>query len=58
MEPSEIEAYVDAVMAEFMPVLRDAVDTWARLGVTVPTPQELAELLIEETFGPSSDDGQ
>jgi hypothetical protein len=60
MEQEEIEAYVDAVMVEFMPVLRDAVDTWARLGVEVPTPKELIDALMEEAFGRSdaTDAGQ
>ena len=53
MEPEEIEAYVDAVMVEFMPVLRAAVDTWARLDLVAPAPRELVELLIEAVFGPS-----
>lgn len=59
MTPEEIKAYVDAVMVEFMPVLRAAVATWARLGVVAPAPEELVDRLIEEAFGKtrSVDDG-
>lgn len=51
--PEEITAYVDAVMVEFMPVLRAAVATWERLGVVAPAPEELVEMLIDRAFGPS-----
>lgn len=53
MKPDENAAYVDAVMAEFMPVLRAAVNIWARLGVVAPAPEDLVERLIEGAFGPS-----
>lgn len=47
MDPDAIDEYVDAVIAEVVPYLRAAVDTWARLGVVVPEPQELAQTMLD-----------
>lgn len=60
MNADEINAYVHAVMVEFMPVLRAAVATWERLDIGAPQPEELVDMLIERALGPTyaaDDDG-